>query len=156
MTKSKNAERDRQVIPQLSVTKFFQSVEERAWTDAEKELDTIRQKVENTQWSRGYIKALEGLILTYRSNDDTHLYLPKALTNRCEESVEGLRKEFTEFSSDELHGEYDRGFFKALEEYVAVLKTQKTVLADRQQSLPEAMTVEEKPAPSEATDERKE
>ncbi len=156
MTKSRSAERDGPVIPQLSVTKYFQSVEERAWTDAEKELDNIRQKAEENQWSRGYIKALEGLMLTYKSNDDKHLYLPKALTNRSDESIQSLHKEFIEFSSDELHGEYDRGYFKALEEYLAALKAQKGADPGRQQSLQETITVEETQASRETKNERKE
>ncbi len=108
------------MIPQLPVNKFFQYLGERAWTDAEKELDTIRQKSENTQWSRGYVKALEGLLLTYRNDDDKYIYLPKVLANRNGESTEALRKDFTEFSANELHGEYDRGFFKALEDYISL------------------------------------
>jgi len=108
------------VIPQTTVNKFFQHVEERAWTDAEKELDGIRQKSENTQWARGYVKALEGLILSYRNGDDKYIFLPKVLTNRSREDAEGLRRDFAEFSANELHGEYDRGYFKALEEYVGV------------------------------------
>ncbi len=156
MTKSRSAERDRSVIPQLSVTKFFESVEERAWTVAEKELDNIRQKAENNHWSQGYIKALEGLMLTYRSNDDKQLYLPKALTNRSDESIQGLHKEFTEFSSNELHGEYDRGYFKALEDYLAVLKIQKSGQPGRQQSLQETILGEEKRASEETRNERKE
>lgn len=156
MTKSKNEERDGSLTPQLSVAKFFQSVEERAWTDAEKELDSIRQMAENNQWSRGYIKALEGLMLTYKSNDDKHLYLPKVLNDRSEENLQGLHKEFTDFSSDELHGEYDRGYFKALEEYLAMLKTQKSAPPSRQQSLTGTMEAEETQASKEARDERKE
>lgn len=156
MTRSKDADSEGPVIPQLAVTKFFQSVEERAWTDAEKELDSIRQKVANTQWSRGYIKALEGLLLTYRSNDDKNLYLPKALTNRSGEGIDGLHKEFAEFSSDELHGEYDRGFFKALEEYLTVLKTQKNGHTSGQQSLRVAAPGEGKQAADETKDERRE
>jgi len=108
------------VIPQTTVTKFFEHVEERAWTDAEKELDGIRQKSENTQWARGYVKALEGLLLSYRNGDDKYIFLPKALANRSKENTETLRKDFAEFSANELHGEYDRGYFKALEDYVGV------------------------------------
>ncbi len=114
------------MLPEQPVARFFQSVEARAWTDAEKELDNIRQKSENTPWSKGYVKALEGLLLTYRNNDDKYIYLPKALANRSEESVNGLRKEFGEFASNELHGEYDRGYFKALEDYLSLLVTIKT------------------------------
>ena len=110
-------------IPAESVNRFFQNIEARAWTDAEKELDVIRQKAQSAPWYKGYVKALEGLLLTYRSNDDKYIYLPKALANRTEESINTLRKEFGEFASNEIHGEYDRGYFKALEDYVATLPT---------------------------------
>ena len=100
-------------------------METRAWTDAEKELDIIRQKVQNTPWYKGYVKALEGLLLTYRNNDDKYIYLPKALSNRTEQSVNELRKEFGDFAVNETHGEYDRGYFKALEDYTALLSTLK-------------------------------
>jgi hypothetical protein len=116
-------------LPTDAVNRFFQNVEARAWTDAEKELDTIRQKAENTVWYKGYVKALEGLLLTYRSNDDKYIYLPRALANRTEESIKQLREEFGSFSSNEIHGEYDRGFFKALEDYVTVLSALKTEAA---------------------------
>lgn len=119
--KSKDAARAASVIPQLSVAKFIQSVEERAWTEAEKELDIIRQKSENSAWSRGYVKALEGLLLTNRNNDDKYIYLPKVLANRTEDTIGSLRKEFAEFASNQLHGEYDRGYFKALEEYLGLI-----------------------------------
>ena len=71
------------------------------------------------------MKALEGLLLTYRSNDDKYIYLPKALSNRTEQSVNQLRKEFGDFAVNETHGEYDRGYFKALEDYTTLLSTLK-------------------------------
>lgn len=108
-------------IPIDSVNRFFQNIEARTWTDAEKELDAIKQKVENEPWYKGYVKALEGLLLTYRTNDDKYIYLPKALANRTEESVNKLRKEFGDFATNEIHGQYDRGYFKALEDYVTLL-----------------------------------
>ncbi len=114
------------MIPQVSVNKFVQFVGERSWTDAEKELDIIRQKSENTQWSRGYVKALEGLLLTYRNDDDKYIYLPKALANRTEEDTKALRKDFADFAANDLHGEYDRGYFKALEDYLSLLGSLKT------------------------------
>src|SRR5215831_18196312 len=111
------------MIPQASINKYLQHVGERAWTDAEKELDTIKQKSDNTQWSRGYVKALEGLMLTYRNDDDKYIYLPKALTNKKGQECESLRKEFGDFAASEIHGEYDRGFFKALEDYITLIAT---------------------------------
>jgi len=104
-------------------------MEARAWTDAEKELEAIRQKSDNAAWYKGYLKGLEGLLLTYRTNDDKYIYLPKALTNQTEESVNLLRKEFGEFATNEIHGEYDRGYFKALEDYVTLLSSLRTPVA---------------------------
>lgn len=101
-------------------------MEGRAWTDAEKELDSIRQKAENALWYKGYVKALEGLLLTYRTNDDKYIYLPKMLGTRDEDSINQLRKEFGEFATNEIHGEYDRGYFKALEDYVTLLSSMKS------------------------------
>ena len=108
------------------MNRFFQNVEERAWTDAEKELDGIRQKAENALWHKGYVKALEGLLLTYRTNDDKYIYLPKMLGTGGGESINQLRKEFGEFAANEIHGEYDRGYFKALEDYVTLLSSMKS------------------------------
>ena len=121
----------------------------RAWTDAEKELDTVRQKAENTAWYKGYVKALEGLLLTYRNNDDKYIYLPRALANRSEESINQLQKQFGEFASNEIHGEYDRGFFKALEDYVTLLSTLKTAPPPSPASPPEAGEKAESPKQAE-------
>ena len=110
-------------LPEDAINRFLQNIETRAWTDAEKELGIIREKAQNTAWSKGYVKALEGLLWTYRSNDDKYIYLPRALSNRTEESTNRLRKEFGEFATNEIHGEYDRGYFKALEDYVSLLST---------------------------------
>ena len=126
-TKSNDADsRGPKMIPQIPVNKFLEHVEARAWTDAEKELDVIRQKSDNSQWSRGYVKALEGLMLTYRNNDDKYIFLPKILANRTEDAISNLKKEFSEFATNELHGEYDRGYFKALDDYFTLLANMKT------------------------------
>ena len=143
-TKSKDeSKKEQQMIPQEPVNKFLGHVDSRAWTDAEKELDVIRQKSDGSPWSRGYVKALEGLMLTYRNNDDKYVFLPKVLANKTEESMGNLRKEFSEFASNEIHGEYDRGYFKALEDYVAKLANSKD------QSLPKETPTQA--APQQAT-----
>lgn len=132
-------------LPQDTVNRFFQNVEVRAWTDAEKELDTIRQKAQSTAWYKGYVKALEGLLLTYRNNDDKYIYLPKALASRTEDNIKQLQKEFGEFATNEIHGEYDRGFFKALADYVTMLNAMKSSPASASPSPP--------PEPVEKTEE---
>jgi hypothetical protein len=124
-TKQKDADRQSPTIPKLEVSRFLQQVEQRAWTDAEKELDNIRQKSDGRQWSRGYVKALEGLLLTFRGNDDKYIYLPRILSTSTPEVVTELKNEFTQFSASDIHGDYDRGFFKALEDYLSLVPTGK-------------------------------
>jgi hypothetical protein len=131
------------MIPQVPVNKFLEHVEARAWTDAEKELDVIRQKSDNSQWSRGYVKALEGLMLSYRNNDDKYIFLPKVLANRTEDAITGLKKEFSEFVANELHGEYDRGYFKALDDYVTLLANMKNQQAPAPAPQPEQATLDQ-------------
>jgi hypothetical protein len=132
-----------ELIPQIPVNKFLEHVEARAWTEAEKELDVIRQKSDNSQWSRGYVKALEGLMLTYRNNDDKYIFLPRVLANRTEEAISNLKKEFAEFAANELHGEYDRGYFKALDDYFTLLGSMKNQQAPVQTPPPEQATLDQ-------------
>jgi hypothetical protein len=131
------------MIPQIPVSKFLEQVEARAWTDAEKELDVIRQKSDNSQWSRGYVKALEGLMLTYRNNDDKYIFLPKVLANRTEDTINNLKKEFSEFAANELHGEYDRGYFKALDDYFTLLANMKNQRVPAEAPPPRQATLEQ-------------
>ena len=131
------------MIPQVPVNKFLEHVEARAWTEAEKELDVIRQKSDNSQWSRGYVKALEGLMLTYRNNDDKYIFLPKVLANRPEDAINNFKKEFSEFAANELHGEYDRGYFKALEDYFTLLANMKNQPAPAAPPPPEQVTLDQ-------------
>ena len=131
------------VIPQIPVNKFLEHVEARAWTDAEKELDIIRQKSDNSQWSRGYVKALEGLMLTYRTNDDKYIFLPKVLASRTEDTISSLKKEFSEFAANELHGEYDRGYFKALDDYFTLLGNMENHRAPAETPPPQQATLDQ-------------
>jgi len=135
------------LIQQASINKYLQHVGQRAWTDAEKELDAIKQKSDSTQWSRGYVKALEGLMLTYRNDDDKYIYLPKTLTNKSGPENEALRKEFAEFAANEIHGEYDRGFFKALEDYLSQLATLRPAQESAEQEKTTTEAVQQKLTP---------
>jgi len=108
------------VIDQAVVEKYFILIGERRISEAERELQTIREKSDNSQWEKGYMKALEGLLLTQKSTSDKYIYL--ARFNLNEESAKKLKMEFTEHASNELHGEYDKGYFKALSDYVDILE----------------------------------
>jgi len=108
------------LIDQTTVEKYFILIGERRMSEAERELQTIREKSDSSQWEKGYMKALEGLLLTQKSASDKYIYL--ARVNLNEESAKKLKMEFAEHASNELHGEYDRGYFKALSDYVDVVE----------------------------------
>ena len=87
--------------------------------------------------------------MTYRSNDDKYIYLPKVLASRSEESIKQLRKDFGEFAANEIHGEYDRGYFKALEDYVTLLSSMKSP-QQASDAIPPATVEKKEPAKKDA------
>jgi len=118
-------------------TRYLQAVAERRLKDGEKEFEQVRGTLDNSEWSRGYLKALEGLLLTLKSNDSRYLYLQRIKLE--DKAVKRLKEEFKVHSANELHAEYDRGYFTALADYTSVLeqlkpwnipnKTEKTEVA---------------------------
>ena len=93
---------------------------ERRISDAEKELDAIRTNIPATESAKGYLKALEGLLLTAKSTDDKYLYLSKIEMQAI--SLKTLRKEFEQHNANALHSDYDRGYFQAVESYLRKLE----------------------------------
>jgi hypothetical protein len=109
-----------QVPPTVNTDRFFEAVNERRIADAEKELDTIRVILPPSQSTQGYLKALEGLLLTAKSNEDKYLYLAKM--EKTVKNFKTLRKDFATQTRNSLHGEFDRGYFLALEGYMKKLE----------------------------------
>jgi len=93
---------------------------ERKIADAEKELDTIRVVLPSTDSAKGYLKALEGLLLTSKSSDDKYLYFSKL--EKTPKNIKALRREFGQQTKNALHGDFDRGYFQALEAYAKILE----------------------------------
>jgi len=99
---------------------FFQAIIERRISDAEKELDSVRASIPATETTKGYMKALEGLLLTVKSNDEKYLYLAK--NERTPANLRALHREFSAQTKNSLHADFDRGYFQALEEFVRKLE----------------------------------
>lgn len=93
---------------------------ERRISDAEKELDAVRTTIPATETAKGYLKGLEGLLLTAKSTDDRYLYLAKI--DKTPTKLRTLRREFAVQGTNVLHADYDRGFFMALETYMRKLE----------------------------------
>lgn len=111
-------------IPSALVTRFFQLVVNRQLTEAERELERIKQKMHKTEWNRGYFRALYGMMLTRRSsnnnNNNSHAFFSK-LEFGDKAALHGYRREFLEHVKNRLHGDFDRGFFSAWADCMRVL-----------------------------------
>jgi hypothetical protein len=100
-------------ISQALVTRYFQLIVSRQYAEAERELERVKQKMQKTEWNRGYFRALYGMYLTRKNNStDEYAFFSKVdLSDKA--ALHGYRKEFLEHMGNGLHGDFDRGYFSA-------------------------------------------
>lgn len=99
------------------VTRFFRRLIERRFAEAERVLEQIKKGAQKTDWDKGYLQALNGMLLAARaSDDDRHLFLSSIKSSKKDE-LQKYRREFLKYTKSELYAEYDRGFFSAWVEY---------------------------------------
>jgi hypothetical protein len=112
-------------IPSALVTRFFQLLVNRQFTEAERELEKLKQKMHKTDWNRGYFRALYGMFLSRKTNGDAYAFFPtldlsdKAILHR-------YRREFLGHVGSKIHGDFDRGFFSAWADCMRVLSRMET------------------------------
>jgi hypothetical protein len=107
-------------IPSALVTRFFQLLVNRQFAEAERELERLKQKMHKTEWNRGYFRALYGMLLARRSNNDAYSFLSK-LDFDDKVALQNYRREFVGHMKNRLHGDFDRGFFSAWADCMRVL-----------------------------------
>ena len=93
-----------------SVIIFFDNLLDRKFSDAERELENIRQKrFPDPEYRMGYTNALEGLLLSVRSGDERDLY------NRTHngKKLKDYIKEFKDFRKLPVRTQFDQGYFSA-------------------------------------------
>jgi hypothetical protein len=107
-------------IPQALVTRFFQLILNKQFAEAERELERLKQKMQKTEWNRGYFRALYGMLLVRRSNNsDSYAFFSK-LDVSDKEALQNYRREFLNHVKNRLHGDFDRGFFAAWADFTRV------------------------------------
>ncbi len=107
-------------IPQALVTRFFQLLVNRQFTEAERELERLKQRMHKTEWNRGYFRALYGMFLSRKTNGDAYAFFPKLdMTDRA--ALHAYRREFLDHTKNGLHGDFDRGYFSAWADCMRVL-----------------------------------
>jgi hypothetical protein len=100
-------------ISQALVTRYFQLLVGRQFTEAERELERVKQKMQKTEWNRGYFRALYGMYLSRKnSSSDDYAFFSK-IDFSDKPALHTYRKEFLEHMGNGLHGDFDRGYFSA-------------------------------------------
>jgi hypothetical protein len=107
-------------ISQALVTRYFQLIVNRQFTEATRELERLKQKMHKTEWNRGYFRALYGMYLSRKTNGDVYAFFSKLdLTDK--EALHGYRREFLDHMRNGLHGDFDRGYFSAWADCMRIL-----------------------------------
>ena len=107
-------------VPQALVTRYFQLVATRQFTEAERELERVKQKMQKTEWNRGYFRALYGMLLSRRTTSDDYTFFSK-IDLSDKPALHNYRREFLDHTRNGLHGDFDRGYFSAWADCMRVL-----------------------------------
>jgi len=116
-------------ISKIFVVRFFQLVKGRRFAEAERVLERIRLKTNETEWNSGYLHALDGILLAQKSSD-SYAFI-KNVNFNDEKELKKFRKEFLKEYKNKIHADYDRGFFAAWADYMLISKKS---LADSEKS----------------------
>jgi hypothetical protein len=107
-------------ISQALVTRYFQLIVKRQFTESSRELERIKQKMQKTEWNRGYFRALYGMYLSRKSNGDVYALFSKLdLSDKV--ALHEYRREFLGHMRNGLHGDFDRGYFSAWADCMRIL-----------------------------------
>ncbi len=108
-------------ISQALVTRYFQLIVSRQFAEAERELERVKQKMQRTDWNRGYFRALYGMYLSRKNaaTDDYAFFSKLDLSDKP--TLHAYRKEFLEHMRNGLHGDFDRGYFSAWADCMRIL-----------------------------------
>lgn len=99
------------------INRLFQLVLERQFTEAERTLERLKERMEKNEWNSGYLQALNGMILTQRSGDERYAFLTN-LDPNDEEALKKHRRDFLKHVKSGFHADYDRGFFSAWADFL--------------------------------------
>ena len=125
-------------ISKIFVVRFFQLVKGRRFAQAERVLERIRLKTNETEWNSGYLHALDGILLAQKSGD-SYAFI-KNVDFDDEKDLKKFRKDFLKEYKNKIHADYDRGFFAAWADYMLISKRS---LADSEKSKQPAKDKEE-------------
>ena len=100
-----------------SANEFYKLILERNLAAADRTLTEIRRNMKDSDWEKGYLNALEGMIVAERSGDTRYVYLSR-LDLKNHKKLEEARRTFQAQAKNPLEGEFDRGFFSAWSDFL--------------------------------------
>jgi hypothetical protein len=93
------------------IINFFESLKARRFSDAEKALQVIKDtRFGDSDFKKGYINALEGLLLSHRTGDERD-FLQRAPFDK--KSMRSYSKDFKDFVKNGYRSPFDVGYFLA-------------------------------------------
>ena len=107
-------------IPQPLVTRYLQLINNRQFTEAHRQLQRIKQKTPKTEWNHGYYKALQGMLLAQKRNDNQYAFLQN-LNLKDKTALQQHKKEFLAHVQNRFNEDFDRGYFSAWHDYTRLL-----------------------------------
>lgn len=99
------------------ITQFFLFESDEHYASAERVLNRLQSGSRKSGWERGYLTALSGIIVTRRSREDDLAFLNR-INMKDKKELRATLKDFKEQSKNEIHADYDRGFFSAWADYI--------------------------------------
>lgn len=125
MTKTSNKTRGLSVTgaTREAVASFLNHMQGRKFSEAEKAILEVRnKKFTEEDYKKGYVNALEGMLLSVRSGDERDFY-NKAVFNK--ESLKKYKQEFKEFMSKPIRSGFDTGYFSAWSDLIKYMNNSK-------------------------------
>ncbi len=114
----------RKVVPLAE--EYLRLLTQRSFSEADRTLEKIRFEIKGTPWQKGYVNALEGMLVALKSGDTRYVYMNRLETNE-RKMVDEARLKFHREARNPFEGEFDRGFFAAWSEFLHLhTKTRET------------------------------
>ncbi|UCG36278.1 MAG: hypothetical protein JSV64_06605 [Candidatus Bathyarchaeota archaeon] len=107
-------------FPQALTVRYFQLVNNRRFTEAQRELQRIKGKIEMNDWNKGYYRALQGMLLARKHNGNQYTLLHN-LDKEDRETLAYHREEFLKYVRGRFAKDFDRGYFSAWNDYIRLL-----------------------------------
>ena len=103
-------------ISKIFVVRFFQLIKGRRFAEAERVLERIRLKTNETEWNSGYLHALDGILNSQKSSDSYSFI--KNVDFENDKNLKKFRKEFLKEYKNKINADFDRGYFAAWADYM--------------------------------------